>query len=61
MNGKVFLVGAGPGDCGLLTLKAKVLIEKADVIVFDRLVGPEIMEMIPGGFDRDDEDEIEIS
>ena len=49
MNGKVFLVGAGPGDCGLLTLKAKALIEKADVIVFDRLVGPEIMEMIPPG------------
>ena len=49
MNGKVYLVGAGPGDGGLLTLKGKALIEKADVIVFDRLVGPEIMEMIPDG------------
>ncbi len=48
MNGKVYLVGAGPGDGGLMTIKGKELIEKADVIVYDRLVGPEIMAMIPG-------------
>lgn len=47
MSGKVYLVGAGPGDGGLMTLKGKTLLEKADVIVYDRLVGPEVMEMIP--------------
>ena len=45
--GKVFLVGAGPGDTGLLTLKAKQLIESADVIVYDSLVGDGVLSMIP--------------
>ena len=47
MNGKVYLIGAGPGDGGLMTIKGKDLIQKADVVVFDRLVGQEVMEMIP--------------
>ena len=54
MNGKVYLVGAGPGDGGLMTLKGKTLISKADVIVYDRLVGPEIMEMIPADAEKID-------
>ena len=42
LNGKVFLVGAGPGDPGLLTLKARSLIESCDVLIFDYLVNPVI-------------------
>jgi uroporphyrinogen III methyltransferase/synthase len=48
-NGKVYLVGAGPGDLGLVTLRAKECIESADVIVYDHLANPEIL-----GWARDD-------
>ncbi len=46
MPGKVWLVGAGPGDIGLLTVKGKSVIEKADVIVYDHLVGMEILSSL---------------
>ena len=47
MIGKVYLVGAGPSDVGLLTIKGKEILEKAQVVVYDRLVGAGILALIP--------------
>lgn len=47
MAGKVFLVGAGPGDVSLLTVKAKQLIESAQAVVYDSLLGKGILALIP--------------
>jgi len=48
-NGKVYLVGGGPGDLGLVTLRAKECIENGDVIVYDHLANPDAL-----GWARDD-------
>lgn len=53
-QGKVWLVGAGPSDAELLTLKAKQILEQAEVVVYDRLVGDGILLMMPEGAEKID-------
>ena len=48
-TGKVVLVGAGPGDTGLLTLKGEKYIKQADCLVYDRLSSPEFLSMVKAG------------
>ena len=43
--GKVYLIDAGPGDPGLLTVRGKSILEKADVVVYDRLVSPGVLSL----------------
>lgn len=44
-GGKVYLIGAGPGDPDLITVKGAKVLEKADIIVYDRLANPELLSI----------------
>ena len=46
-KGKVWLVGAGPGDIGLFTLKGMEILQQAEVVVYDSLVGQGVLSQIP--------------
>jgi len=48
----VYLVGAGPGDVGLLTVRGRELLEAADAVVFDRLASAELLQLVPEGAER---------
>ena len=47
MNGKVYLVGSGPGGLGLLTQRARQVIDQADVVLYDQLPGDDILATLP--------------
>ncbi|MCZ9312601.1 MAG: uroporphyrinogen-III C-methyltransferase [Methanocorpusculum sp.] len=54
MTGKVFLVGSGPGGLGLLTAKAREVIDSADVILYDQLPGEEVLSTLPATAEKID-------
>ena len=54
MAGKVYLIGAGPGDAGLLTCKGREILNKAEVVVYDALVGSEVLALVPREAERID-------
>ncbi|HVF09860.1 MAG TPA: uroporphyrinogen-III C-methyltransferase [Abditibacteriaceae bacterium] len=52
MTGTVFLVGAGPGDPGLITVRGRDILARADVVVYDRLIGAALLEYCRPGAER---------
>ncbi len=52
MTGKVYLVGAGPGDPGLITVKGMRCLQRAQMVVYDRLMDPSLLDLAPAGAER---------
>ena len=52
MAGKVYLIGAGPGDPGLITVKGRDALSRADVVVYDRLAHPALLDWAPPAAER---------
>jgi len=52
LSGRVYLVGAGPGDPELLTLKGARILGRADIVLYDRLVARELLELAPPAAER---------
>jgi uroporphyrinogen III methyltransferase / synthase len=53
-NGKVYIVGGGPGDPGLITVKGLVALRRADVVLYDRLASSELLDEVPAHTERID-------
>ena len=51
-HGRVFLVGAGPGDAKLLTIRGKECLEQADVVLYDHLANPDLLKYVPTHAER---------
>ena len=52
LAGKVYLVGAGPGDPGLITVKGLKCLKQAQVVVYDRLLDPALLQVAPESAER---------
>lgn len=52
LSGKVYLVGAGPGDPGLITVKGMRCLEQAQVVIYDRLLDPSLLEFAPSASEK---------
>ena len=51
-NGKVYLVGAGPGNLAYLTIRGQEVLARAEVLIYDALINPELLDLIPQGCEQ---------